>query len=88
MILTVEKKLCKQCSEIKTCILVGKFDHKNKKYTDETGSYWNGKLCPTCNRGRVKEVMRGKRKALKESSAGQDLIQALTEVVESQVKHD
>lgn len=61
MILSVEKKLCKTCSEVKTCILVGKFDARNKKYTDESGSYWNGKVCPQCNKVRVRENMRKKR---------------------------
>lgn len=61
MILSVEKKLCKTCNEVKTCILVGKFDQRNKKYTDESGSYWNGKVCPQCNKVRVRENMRKKR---------------------------
>ncbi len=66
MILEVNKKLCKLCNEVKTHILVGKFDERNKKYTDETGSYWNGRVCPTCNRGRVRENMRKKREASKQ----------------------
>lgn len=68
MILSVEKKLCKHCNEIKTYILVGKFDDRNKKYTDETGSYWNGRVCPPCNKVRVRDNMRKKREADKQAA--------------------
>lgn len=39
---------CKVCLQLKERILVGKFDDKNKKYTDETNKLWNGKTCPSC----------------------------------------
>ena len=43
-----EKNLrkCKVCGEMKSRILDGKFDDKNKRWKDETGKLWNGNICP------------------------------------------
>lgn len=57
----VDIRACKKCGQLKERIFVGKFDLKNKKYTDSTGALWNGRLCPDCHRERLKEHMRKKR---------------------------
>jgi hypothetical protein len=49
---------CKECKQKKLRILVGKYPSKNKKYTDDTGKLWSGKLCPLCNHNRVLAAMR------------------------------
>lgn len=54
----INKRKCKICLELKDRILVGKFDHKNKKYQDNTGKTWNGNVCPSCHKERVKNNMK------------------------------
>lgn len=49
---------CKDCGEIKPRILVGKFDHKNKRYHDGTGKAWNGSRCPSCHKEKAKLNMK------------------------------
>lgn len=56
---------CKVCNDLKQRILVGKFDQKNKKFLDENGLTWNGNVCGSCNRERVKNVMRKTREERK-----------------------
>jgi len=53
--------ICKLCGLLKRRILIGKFDDKNKKWADESGKLWNGKLCPQCQVIRSKENMRKNR---------------------------
>lgn len=57
----MEKKptLCKICKNIKTRILDGKFDNINKRWVDDSGGIWNGKICPPCQLLKVREKMRG-----------------------------
>ncbi len=57
----INKTICKTCGQLKDRISAGKFNVKDKKWTDETGKLWNGKNCPSCNSIRVKELMRQKR---------------------------
>lgn len=54
----VDKKHCKICREMKTRILSGKYDSNNKKWVDETGSAWNGRVCPKCHKNKIKSNMR------------------------------
>lgn len=49
---------CKDCNQMKMRILIGQFDYKNKKYTDETGKLWSGSRCPQCQVDRARENMR------------------------------
>lgn len=49
---------CKRCKVLKERILQGKFNDKDKKWSDPEGGIWNGHTCPTCTRIRVKESMR------------------------------
>ena len=39
---------CRACGEKKQRILMGKFNQKDKKYSDEHGKLWNGRKCPEC----------------------------------------
>lgn len=48
---------CRKCGQIKTRILEGKFDDKNKRYLDENGFLWNGRTCPDCHKANVRERM-------------------------------
>lgn len=56
----VEKNLrqCKQCGEKKLRVLAGRFNHKDKKYVDDSGGTWNGNTCPSCHKDKVKHGMR------------------------------
>lgn len=54
-------RACKICKQLKSRTLSGKFDERNKKYTDESGKLWNGSVCGSCNQERVKLAMRIKR---------------------------
>lgn len=53
----VNLRKCKVCGEVKKHIHKGKFDHKTKKFVDETGAYWNGRSCGACHREQVKASM-------------------------------
>lgn len=55
------KAHCKTCKQLKNRILDGKFDHVNKRWVDENGWLWSGKICPVCNLERVRNKMREKR---------------------------
>jgi len=57
-------RLCKSCKILKTRTEAGKYNIKDKKYTDESGKLWNGSTCPSCNQERVKIKMRIKRNAV------------------------
>lgn len=59
----VEKniKQCKVCGQLKERILAGKFDTKNKKWTNEQGKLWNGHTCPECHKNKTKTHLRVKR---------------------------
>lgn len=52
---------CKQCNELKSRSQDGKFDSINKRWRDETGGVWNGKICPSCHIKNQKENQRKKR---------------------------
>lgn len=54
----VDKKHCKICGEMKVRILKGRYDSNNKKWIDETGSAWNGRVCPKCHKNKIKKNMR------------------------------
>ena len=48
-------KLCKICGQLKTRVLSGKYNSKDKTWKDEKGEgHWNGHVCPDCHRGRCK----------------------------------
>lgn len=58
-----EKNLtkCKKCEVIKYRILDGKFDKINKRWKDESGRLWSGKLCPDCQAEKMRQHMKLKR---------------------------
>lgn len=43
---------------MKSRIFDGKFDNKNKRWNDETGSAWNGLRCPACHK--IKQALLAK----------------------------
>ncbi len=52
------KVQCKICKELKTKTEAGLFpNQKTKKYVDELGVMWNGKMCGQCNRTRAQKTM-------------------------------
>lgn len=59
----IDKRACKVCGVTKNRIFDGKYNHKDKRYVDESGRYWNGSTCPSCNNNRIKSIMRDKRRA-------------------------
>jgi hypothetical protein len=56
------KTICKICGQIKDRIEAGKYNAKDRKWVDESGKPWMGKVCPPCNSLRVKELMRNQTK--------------------------
>lgn len=56
-----DKRHCKKCNELKTRILVGKFDDKNKRYNDESGKAWRGSICPPCHKEDIRQRMKAMR---------------------------
>lgn len=58
-----EKNLtsCKVCNQLKLRIQDGKFDAKNKRWRDDKGSLWIGKVCPDCHRDRMATYQKNKR---------------------------
>lgn len=54
--------LCKVCNIIKKAFLDSKYpDGKDKRWRDEQGKLFNGKLCPVCHSDKVKEHIKKKR---------------------------
>lgn len=64
---------CRRCGAGKLRKYVGMFDHKNKKYTDELGRLWNGRVCPGCCAHKSKLRMRKKRKEGKDAKSPVDI---------------
>lgn len=58
-----EKNLrkCKQCNEVKYRIMDGKYDSINKRWRDQTGKTWNGRICGECHIKNQKELQRLRR---------------------------
>lgn len=65
-----DKKHCKKCNQMKTRIQDGTYDGKNKKWRDEEGKLWNGRVCPTCQVAMTRENMQKMRKKVKEDGQG------------------
>lgn len=58
----INKTICKGCKQIKDRVSAGTFKNgRNKKWRDENGQLWSGKLCGPCNALRLKETMQNKR---------------------------
>lgn len=55
-------KECRLCLRKQLRIIIGKFPSNNKKYADEQGRLWNGRLCGECNNNRIKNKMQELRK--------------------------
>lgn len=53
----VDKRRCKVCNVVQNRILDGKFNQKDKRYRGDTPGYWNGSVCPSCNKERVRRLM-------------------------------
>lgn len=64
---------CRRCFKLKIRKFVGYFpDGKNKKYVDEEGKQYRGRVCPSCVRKEVKEKIRKKRSESKKLSEVSD----------------
>lgn len=60
-----DQRICKKCKIIKPRIPDGVFANgKNKKFRDNDNLLWSGSTCGTCNRNRLKEHMKSKRKGV------------------------
>lgn len=49
--------ICKVCEQPKQRVCIGTYTSKNRKYTDQHGKLWNGKVCPQCHRNKIKNSM-------------------------------
>lgn len=49
-----DTRACKRCGELKIRIHSGMYDNRTKKFVDDKGAHWNGRVCPECNKKRVK----------------------------------
>lgn len=56
--------VCKICKQMKTRYQNGMFDIKSKRWVDEHGKLFNGKVCPECHKNKVKEQIKNKRHGL------------------------
>lgn len=53
------KTFCKKCKQLRTRIEDGFYpSSRNKRYKDEEGKLWNGRVAPCCHGKQVKENMR------------------------------
>lgn len=50
--------ICKVCLKLKKRKQDGLYNKKDKRWMDEDGLLWSGKVCGSCNRERAKETMR------------------------------
>ncbi len=56
----IEKNLstCRVCEESKERIEDGKYgESRNKRWRDETGRLWRGRVCPDCHKSEMKGRM-------------------------------
>lgn len=60
-------RICKVCKLLKQRIEAGKYNIKDKKYTDDNGKAWNGSTCNSCSLNRLKIHMRMKRNVTDET---------------------
>lgn len=51
-------KECKLCLQKKLRITIGKYPSNNKKYADDQGRLWNGRMCGECNNKRINTAMK------------------------------
>lgn len=58
--------ICKRCKKLKKRISDGKFNDRDKRWKDDEGLLWSGKVCGSCNRDRARETMQ-KARAKKET---------------------
>lgn len=56
-----QTKACRACGELKTRILKGKYNKKDKKWAGEAGGFWNGHTCPECHRRICAERQKARR---------------------------
>jgi hypothetical protein len=59
-----EKNLsnCRKCGEIKLRVESGKYGaSKNKRWRDECGNLWRGRICSVCHKEEMKDRMVNKR---------------------------
>lgn len=51
---------CKVCNQLKNRIADGNFNHRDKRWRDESGGMWSGRTCPSCHRERIARLKREK----------------------------
>ena len=58
---------CNVCLQLKYRIATGEFfpNKKDRKFTDETGHLWNGKVCPSCFKEQTRLRMKERRQKKK-----------------------
>ncbi len=62
----INKKTCKYCLLPKTHIDAGQYlNTKQRKWMDESGCLWNGRVCPDCHRAKCARDLQAKRERLK-----------------------
>lgn len=57
------KAICKKCLKERVRNPAGFFGNgRDRRYTDQHNAQWNGKVCPKCQRDKMKTHMKVKRK--------------------------
>jgi hypothetical protein len=57
-------RICKDCEEVKIRVQDEQYPNgKDKRWVDASGCLWNGKMCPDCNKERVRKAMMKMRRA-------------------------
>ena len=61
---------CRVCGENKERIQDGKYgESRNKRWKDEKGQLWRGRVCPDCHKSEMKSRMSTSRKKVPECEA-------------------
>ena len=68
----IDVSTCRGCEKLKVRKHDGSFDGKNKKFVDEEGKLWNGRICPACHKARVKTQLKQKRTDAKSRTDSKD----------------
>jgi Zn finger protein HypA/HybF involved in hydrogenase expression len=55
------KRVCKVCQKPKDRVEAGRYNDRDKRFTDLNQKAWNGNVCPDCHRDRVKVAIAAKR---------------------------
>lgn len=57
---------CRECNKKVLRVEEAPFPNGGRRFVDEKGALWNGRVCPACNRLRAAESMSERRRRLEQ----------------------